>query len=160
MKAGDNAVKLEGSLVHEDTVKHFVQSGVLVMGHLGLTPQSVHQFGGHKVQGREQGAIDSMLLQAKLLQDMGSFAIVLECVPSNIAKAISEKIDIPTIGIGAGADVDGQVLVLQDMLGMDNKFNPKFLRKYMNGFEMISNSLNQFHKDVTLSQFPTEKESY
>ncbi|MFH1726995.1 MAG: 3-methyl-2-oxobutanoate hydroxymethyltransferase [Pseudomonadota bacterium] len=160
MRAGAHAVKLEGVTGHEDVVANIVQSGVPVMGHLGLTPQSVHKFGGHKVQGKDQESMDKIIKDAKILEDLGCFSIVLECIPENLASKITEAIKIPTIGIGAGLHVDGQVLVLQDMLGMAKDFNPKFLRKYLDGHSLISNAINKFHRDVKCLEFPGWDESY
>lgn len=161
MRAGAHAVKLEGG--DEFTYKlvaHLVGSGVPVMGHLGLTPQSVHQLGGFKVQGRDEKAQAKIKEQALRLQEAGAFCIVLECVPSKLAAEITKSLDIPTIGIGAGPDTDGQVLVLQDMLGMNQGFKPKFLKTYFNGFETIKDVFNQYHDEVVNVDFPTEKESY
>lgn len=160
MKAGSHALKLEGAEGNLDLIKHVVHSGVPVMGHLGLTPQSVYTLGGFKVQGRDKKAQDKILQDALALQDAGCFSVVLECVPSSIAKIITQELHIPVIGIGAGADVDGQVLVLQDMLGLNQGFKPTFLRHYMNGAELVQNALNHFHQDVVEGKFPSEKESY
>lgn len=160
MKAGAHAVKLEGAAGNINLVRHLVDSGVPVMGHLGLTPQSVNQLGGFKVQGRDEKAQKVIKEQALQLQDAGAFSVVLECVPSRLAKEISESLEIPTIGIGAGPDCDGQVLVLQDMLGMNEGFKPKFLKKYFNGFETIKDVFNTYHSEVSENSFPTEKESY
>lgn len=160
MKAGSHALKLEGAEGNLELIKHVVHSGVPVMGHLGLTPQSVYTLGGFKVQGRDKKAQDKILQDALALQDAGCFSVVLECVPSSIAKIITQELHIPVIGIGAGSDVDGQVLVLQDMLGLNQGFKPTFLRHYMNGAEMVQNALNHFHQDVVEGKFPSEKESY
>ncbi|MBK9324189.1 MAG: 3-methyl-2-oxobutanoate hydroxymethyltransferase [Bdellovibrionaceae bacterium] len=159
-KAGAQAVKLEGALGNIDFIKHCVDSGVPVMGHLGLTPQSIHQLGGFKVQGRDEKAKKLIFEHALQLQDAGCFSLVLECVPSDLAKQITQELNIPTIGIGAGVDCDGQVLVLQDMLGMNQGFSPKFLRKYFNGAEELKKAFNQYHHDVVNGQFPNQKESY
>jgi len=160
MRAGAHALKLEGAKGNLEVVRHIVDSGVPVMGHLGLTLQSIHQLGGFKVQGRTPQEYSELIEQAKQLQDAGCFSLVLECVPSVLAAEISKLLEIPTIGIGAGSGTDGQVLVLQDMLGTNPKFKPKFLRTYLDGFELIKNALNEYHQDVTQKQFPTEKESY
>ncbi len=160
MKAGAHAVKLEGAEGNLEFVHHVVQSGVPVMGHLGLTPQSVFTLGGFKVQGREAKAHDKILQDAHSLQQAGCFSLVLECIPSALAKVISKELHIPVIGIGAGPDVDGQVLVLQDMLGLTQNFKPAFLRHYLNGSELVQKALNHFHQDVAEGNFPTEKESY
>ena len=160
MKAGAHALKLEGAEGNVKLVEHIVQSGVPVMGHLGLTPQSVYTLGGFKVQGREKKAQDKILHDALALEDAGCFSVVLECVPSELAKQVASKLHIPVIGIGAGLDVDGQVLVLQDMLGLTTNFKPTFVRHYLNGAELVQNSINQYHQDVVDGKFPTQKESY
>jgi len=160
MKAGAHAVKLEGVYGHEDVVRHIVGSGVPVMGHIGLTPQSIHQLGGFRVQGREDTTARSLMEQAKILQDLGCFALVLECVPSELSQKITESLTIPTIGIGAGPFTDGQVLVLQDLLGTHPEFKPKFLRTFMNGYQEIKNALDVYDQNVKSGAFPTEKESY
>lgn len=160
MRAGAHAVKLEGGEGNYKMVKHMVGSGVPVMGHLGLTPQSVNQLGGFKVQGRDEKAQARIKEEALRLQDAGSFCIVLECVPSHLAEEITNALDIPTIGIGAGPATDGQVLVLQDLLGMNQGFKPKFLKTYYDGFNNLKDVFNTYHKEVTHSEFPTEKESY
>jgi 3-methyl-2-oxobutanoate hydroxymethyltransferase len=160
MKAGASAVKIEGVLGHESIVRHIVQSGVPVMGHLGLTPQSIHAFGGFKVQGRSEEAAKSIIEQALKLEDLGAFSVVLECVPQLVAQTISKSIEIPTIGIGAGPHVDGQVLVLQDLLGLNGQFHPKFLKKYLDGAAAVQSSLSLFDHEVKGALFPTEKESY
>lgn len=160
MKAGANAVKLEGARGNLELVRHSVDSGAPVMGHLGLTPQSVNQLGGFKVQGREKKEHDQIFEDALALEKAGCFALVLECVPAPLALNISKELKIPTIGIGAGVGCDGQVLVLQDMLGMNREFHPKFLRTYFNGVESLKHAFNQYHRDVMTEAFPSEKESY
>jgi len=160
MKAGAQAVKLEGAAGNLETVRHAVDSGVPVMGHLGLTPQSIHQLGGFKVQGRDEKAHKAIMQQALQLQEAGCFSVVLECVPADLAKEITTELEIPTIGIGGGVNCDGQVLVLQDMLGMNQDFTPKFLRKYFNGAEELKKAFNKYHSDVIHKEFPNEKESY
>lgn len=158
MKAGANAVKIEGGESSAEAIEYVVKSGIPVMGHLGFTPQSVNSFGGPKVQGKTNG--EKLLEDAKILEKAGVFAIVLELVPAELAKKITEEISIPTIGIGAGKYTSGQVLVLHDMLGLNNGFNPKFLRKYLNGSEIISEALNNYNSDVKSNEFPAEKESF
>lgn len=160
MRAGANAVKLEGAKGNLELVRHVVDSGVPVMGHLGLTPQSVNQLGGFKVQGKDKKDHDEIFKDALALEKAGCFALVLECVPADLAKEISQELKIPTIGIGAGVECDGQVLVLQDMLGMNKEFHPKFLRTYFNGFEAIKSAFNQYHRDVVTEKFPSKEESY
>lgn len=158
MKAGAHAVKLEGADGNIATIKHIVESGVPVMGHLGLTPQSIHQLGGFKVQGKQEKAAQNLLQQARMLEDAGCFAIVLECVPSKLAKRITDSLVIPTIGIGAGPHTSGQVLVLQDMLGMNKEFNAKFLKTYLNGGDLVKNALNEYHREVQAQVYPNEVE--
>ena len=160
MQAGANAIKIEGEAGHQELIGHIVESGVPVMGHLGLTPQSVNGFGGHKVQGRGDAAAERLLASAQAVADAGCFALVLECVPAQLAARVSRAIDIPTIGIGAGPETDGQVLVLQDMLGMNPDFKPKFLRHYANGFDVVSQAVNRFHEETRHGCFPAKSESY
>lgn len=160
VKAGAHAVKLEGVEGHEAIVKHLVQSGVPVMGHLGLTPQSVHQLGGFRVQGTTDDRADELRRHALMLEELGCFSLVLECVPHTLAKKITDELSIPTIGIGAGVHTDGQILVLHDLLGLTEGFKPKFLRRYLDGAELIANALNQFDREVKQKQFPSIEESY
>lgn len=160
IKAGANAIKIEGAGKNLDAIEHVVNSGVPVMGHIGLTPQSVNKFGGFKVQGKENKAYQQLLKDAKDLEKSGVFGIVLELVPTSLAEEITKELTIPTIGIGAGSKTSGQVLVLQDLLGLDNDFNPKFLRKYLNGFSLITEALNNYDSDVKLNIFPSTTESY
>lgn len=160
MRAGANAIKLEGVTGHEGTIKHLVQSGIPVMGHLGLTPQSFNSFGGFKVQSKTEEAVIKLIEDAKTLQDLGCFGIVLECIPDSAGKRVSEAINIPTIGIGAGKDTDGQVLVLQDMLGVNTGYTPKFVRKFMDGTNLIKAALQDYNTTVKSGEFPGEGESY
>ncbi len=160
MAAGSNCVKIEGAAGQLDIMAHIVESGVPVMGHLGLTPQSVEAFGGHKVQGRNEGDAAQIMEAAKQVERVGCFALVLECVPAALGRAISEQLSIPTIGIGAGPDTDGQVLVLHDMLGMDACFKPKFLRHYLDGHAAVLDAVNAYHADVSNGAFPSGKEAY
>ncbi|MBN1639051.1 MAG: 3-methyl-2-oxobutanoate hydroxymethyltransferase [Ignavibacteriales bacterium] len=160
MKAGANAIKVEGAEGQLDILEYIIKSGVPVMGHLGLTPQSINIFGGYKVQAKEETEMNKLLSSAISLQDVGCFSIVLELVPSSIAKKITEQLNIPTIGIGAGPDTSGQVLVLHDMLGLNKEFKPKFLREYLNGFELIKTAIENYDNEVKSKKFPTEKESY
>lgn len=160
MKAGAHAVKLEGAIGNLKMIRHSVDSGAPVMGHIGLTPQSVNQFGGFKVQGRDEAARKKLKEQALRLQDAGCFSIVLEAVPASLATEITQSLEIPTIGIGAGKETDGQVLVLQDMLGMNQDFKPKFVKKYFEGADLLIKSFNHYHDEVVVGSFPTEKESY
>lgn len=158
MQAGATAVKIEGVTGHEDVVAHLVGSGIPVMGHLGLTPQSVHQFGGYKLQGRSAAAADRLRGEARLLEELGAFAVVLECVPAALAAAITEERGIPTIGIGAGPGTAGQVLVISDLLGFDAQFQPRFARRYVRGHELMLEAVNQYARDVRTAQFPAREE--
>ena len=160
MASGAQAVKLEGVDGHEDVIRHIVGSGVPVMGHLGLTPQSVNQFGGFKVQGRGEATADRLVRQARLLEDLGCFSIVLECVPADVATRITDALTLPTIGIGAGVGTDGQVLVLQDLWGVDPDHTPRFVRHYVDGQTVLTDALNRFDADVKDATFPTADESY
>jgi len=160
MQAGASAVKIEGEKGQAELIAHVVDSGVPVMGHLGLTPQSVHALGGHRVQGRDEGEAAALLDSARRLAAAGCFALVLECVPVELARAVTRALSIPTIGIGAGPHTDGQVLVLQDMLGMNPQFRPRFLRHYADGFELVSSAVNRFHEETLHGCFPSAAESY
>lgn len=156
MHAGAHSVKLEGTVGNLQLIRHIVDSGVPVMGHIGLTPQSIHQLGGMKVQGKNRKKADLLIEQARSLEDAGCFSIVLECVPNFLAKEITEVLQIPTIGIGAGPHTSGQVLVLHDMLGFNKSFKPKFLKTYLNGFDIIKDTLNKYHQEVTEVIYPDE----
>ena len=160
MKTGAHAVKLEGCDGNEELIQHIVNSGVPVMGHLGLTPQSVNALGGYKVQGKKDKAKEKIRQDAKKLQEVGCFSLVLECVPSSLAKQITQELAIITIGIGAGNDTDGQVLVMQDMLGLQTAFKPKFVRQYLNAEQLFIQAFNTFDKDVKSAKFPSQSESY
>ena len=160
MKAGAHAVKLEGIEGNTETIAHIVKSGVPVMGHLGLTPQSVNQLGGFRVQGRGDKAAEILKKEALACEKAGCFALVLECVPEALAAEITESLSIPTIGIGAGAHTDGQVLVMQDLLGLSNDFKPKFVRKYLDGKRLWRDAFNAYASDVKSGQFPAVDESY
>ena len=160
MKAGANAVKLEGIEGLQELIQHIVQSGVPVMGHLGLTPQSVNRFGGYKVQGRSDEAKTVLIQQAKQLEQVGCCVVVLECVPSAVGQAISSQLEIPTIGIGAGPHVDGQVLVLHDLMGFNRGPNPRFVRTFADGFETVRTAVNRFTEVVRNGTFPSDADSY
>lgn len=160
VKAGADAVKIEGIRGHADVVRHVVESGIPVMGHLGLTPQSVRQLGGFKVQGRSEDDRARLLREARESQAAGCFALVLECVPEALATEITRVLDIATIGIGAGAGTDGQVLVIQDLLGLTTEFRPRFVRSYVDGRAMILEALNRFARDVKAGDFPAPQERY
>lgn len=160
MKAGAQAIKLEGRKGNLELITHIVDSGIPVMGHIGLTPQFINQFGGFKVQGREENSLKILTEEALSLQKAGCFSLVMECIPSTIASSISQQLEIPTIGIGAGVDTDGQVLVMQDMLGMNQDFKPKFLRQFIDGHQLFLKAFNEFHESVANKSFPTIEESY
>lgn len=160
MKAGAQAVKIEGVQGHQEVLSSLVEAGVPVMGHLGLTPQSVHAFGGFRVQARERRAADRLLAEARELQALGCFSLVLEAIPNDVARLVTEALEIPTIGIGAGPDTSGQVLVLQDLLGMNPDFAPRFVRRYLDGFSLLKGALDRFAGDVRAGAFPGEKETY
>lgn len=159
-ESGAHAIKLEGGAEVEKSVKRIVNAGIPVMGHLGLTPQSIYQFGTYKVRAKEDEEAEKLMKDAKLLQELGCFALVLEKIPAAFAKKVSESITIPTIGIGAGKDCDGQVLVYHDMVGMNKDFSPKFLRRYLDLYAEISGAVSQYVQDVKSVNFPTDKESY
>jgi 3-methyl-2-oxobutanoate hydroxymethyltransferase len=158
MQAGATAVKIEGVRGHEDVVAHLVQSGIPVMGHLGLTPQSVHQLGGYRLQGRAPAEAEQLRADAKTLEERGAFAVVLECVPAALAEAVTAERRIPTIGIGAGAGTSGQVLVLSDLLGLDPRFQPRFARRYLDGASTVRDAIDQFARDVRAAKFPAREE--
>jgi 3-methyl-2-oxobutanoate hydroxymethyltransferase len=160
MRAGANSVKIEAQPGHEKIIRHVVDSGVPVMGHIGLTPQFVHQLGGYKVQGRDTSSALRLMALAKILEEAGCFSLVLECIPELLAKKITAQLQIPTIGIGSGNNTDGQVLVLQDLLGCQKSFQPKFVRHYTNLYEIILGAVNSYHKSVAQNDFPSEKEVY
>lgn len=160
MRAGAQAVKLEGVHGHEDVITAIAGSGVPVMGHLGLTPQSVNALAGFRVQGRSEEDAARILEDALRLEALGCFSLVLECVPAGLAAQVTRRLAIPTIGIGAGPDCDGQVLVLQDLLGLSNGFRPKFLRTYIDGFAQFRDAIDRFDRDVKQGAFPTAAESY
>jgi len=161
MQAGAQAVKLEGANSNAATITHIVESGIPVMGHLGLTPQSIHLLGGHKIQGRQPSQGEVLLEQAHALQEAGCFAIVLECIPAALAKVITESLSIPTIGIGAGPSTDGQVLVWHDLLGFDPKFKPKFLKHFADGYSLVHTALEDYHHQVQALEYPVlEQHSY
>lgn len=160
MQAGAQAIKLEGCAGNTATIHHIVESGVPVMGHIGLTPQSVYTLGGYHVQGKTLESENNLYKQALELENAGCFALVLECIPNELAKKITEKLSIPTIGIGAGKYTDGQILVLQDLLGVYNDINPKFVKKYLQGFELIKDALNTYNDEVKNSIFPSNEYSF
>ncbi len=160
LRAGAHAVKIEGVDGHADVIAHLVQSGVPVMGHLGLTPQSVHAMGGYKVQGRDAAAAADLVRQARALEAAGAFGIVLECVPAALAREITRAVGVPTIGIGAGAECDGQVLVMADLLGLTTGRRPKFVREFAAAGEAVRAGLAAFHAATGERSFPGARESY
>jgi len=159
MASGAHAVKLEGVGGHEDVIRQMVGSGIPVMGHIGLTPQSVHQLGGFRVQGRTAAESEALEAQARQLEALGCFAVVLECVPEHLGAQITRSLSIPTIGIGAGAGTDGQVLVLHDLLGLTER-RPRFARSFVDGSGLFLSALNTFDAAVKTSEYPLESESY
>lgn len=159
-ESGGHAVKLEGGAEIVDSVKRILTAGIPVMGHLGLTPQSIYKFGTYTVRAREDEEAEKLIADAKMLEEAGCFAIVLEKIPAGLATKVSQAISIPTIGIGAGAGVDGQVLVLHDMLGITMDFSPRFLRRYLNLSEQIEGAVNEYVDDVRGGEFPNENEQY
>ena len=159
-EGGCHSVKLEGGAVHAELVHRLVDAGIPVMGHIGLTPQSFHQLGGFKVQGRDPGGRERLLADARTLEKAGAYAIVLEAMPADIAREISAAVSVPTIGIGAGAGCDGQVLVVYDMLGMDEAFKPRFVRRYATLGATIKDAVGRYIGDVRDGAFPSDAESF
>ncbi len=159
-ESGGHAVKLEGGAEIVDSIGRILTAGIPVMGHLGLTPQSIYKFGTYTVRAREEEEAEKLIADAKLLEESGCFAIVLEKIPAALGKQVSEAINIPTIGIGAGPDVDGQVLVLHDMLGITMDFSPRFLRRYLDLSNQIEGAVNQYVDDVRSGEFPNVDEQY
>jgi 3-methyl-2-oxobutanoate hydroxymethyltransferase len=159
-ETGGHSVKLEGGEEVIESVKRIISTGVPVMGHLGLTPQSIYKFGTYTVRAKEEQEAAKLKKDALLLQEAGCFAIVLEKIPATLAKEVSESLHIPTIGIGAGGDCDGQVLVMHDMLGINTEFKPRFLRQYLNMAEQINGAVQQYIKDIKSRDFPNKNEQY
>jgi 3-methyl-2-oxobutanoate hydroxymethyltransferase len=159
-EAGAHSIKMEGGEEIIDSVKRIISAGVPVMGHLGLTPQSIYKFGTYTVRAKEEEEAEQLVKNAKLLEEAGCFAIVLEKIPAALGKRVAEEVKIPIIGIGAGMHVDGQVLVMHDMLGINKEFNPRFLRRYLNMYEQIFNATKQYIADVKNKDFPNESEQY
>lgn len=159
-ETGAHAIKLEGGEEVLESVKRIIGAGIPVMGHLGLTPQSIYKFGTYNVRAKEEAEATKLRADAKLLEDAGCFAIVLEKIPATLAKEVSQNIHIPTIGIGAGPHCDGQVLVMHDMLGINTEFKPRFLRQYLNLHEQITSAVQKYISDVKSNSFPNESESY
>ena len=159
-ESGSHAVKLEGGKQIKDSIKRVIKAGIPVMGHLGLTPQSIYKFGTYTVRAKEDKEANQLIEDAHLLEKIGCFAIVLEKVPSKLAEKVAKEISIPIIGIGAGSHVDGQVLVLHDLVGMTKEFNPRFLRRYMNLHDDMINAISNFSDDIKSGNFPNENEQY
>lgn len=159
-EGGAEAVKLEGGRAVAETTKMLVDNNIPVMGHLGLTPQSIHKMGGYKVQGADEKQAEEIIAEAEILENAGIFSLVLEGIPADLAKKITEKISVPTIGIGAGPYCDGQILVVNDMLGLDMRFKPKFVKRYAELENSILKAFENYSKEVREGVFPSEKESY
>ena len=159
-ESGGHAVKLEGGSEVKDSIKKILNAGIPVMGHLGLTPQSIYKFGTYTVRAKEEEEAEQLIEDAKLLESLGCFGVVLEKIPAHLAEKVAKSISIPVIGIGAGGGVDGQVLVIHDMLGMNNEFSPRFLRRYMNLYEGMTTAISQYVEDVKSSDFPNVGEQY
>ena len=159
-ETGGHAIKLEGGEEVLDSIKRIVGAGVPVMGHLGLTPQSIYKFGTYTVRAKEEMEAEKLKKDALMLEAAGCFAIVLEKIPASLAKEVSSSLAIPTIGIGAGGDCDGQVLVMHDMLGINVEFKPRFLRQYLNMHEQVTGAIQNYIKDIKAKDFPNEKEQY
>jgi 3-methyl-2-oxobutanoate hydroxymethyltransferase len=159
-ESGAHGVKLEGGIEIAESVKRILSAGVPVMAHLGLTPQSIYKFGTYTVRAKEEAEAKQLLSDAKLLEELGCFALVLEKIPANLAAKVTESLRVPTIGIGAGSHVDGQVLVTHDVLGLTKEFKPRFLRRYMELFNDIKTSVGKYIEDVKSGNFPNENEQY
>lgn len=159
-ESGGHAVKLEGGSEIKDSIKKILNAGIPVMGHLGLTPQSIYKFGTYTVRAKEEAEAEKLIEDAKMLERLGCFSLVLEKIPAALAEKVAKSISIPVIGIGAGSGVDGQVLVIHDMLGMNNEFSPRFLRRYLNLYEQMTQAIGQYVKDVKSENFPNANEQY
>lgn len=159
-EGGCHSIKLEGGAVHAELVRRLVAAGIPVMGHIGLTPQSFHQLGGFKVQGRETGGREKLIADARALEEAGVYSIVLEAIPADIAREITDSVSVPTIGIGGGAGCDGQVLVCYDMLGMDETFKPRFVRRFAQLGQTIKEAVGTYVAEVRAGTFPSDAESF
>lgn len=159
-ESGGHAVKMEGGSEIKQSIKRILAAGIPVMGHLGLTPQSIYKFGTYTVRAKEDEEAEKLMEDAKLLESLGCFALVVEKIPAHLAEKVAKSISIPVIGIGAGGGVDGQVLVIHDMLGMNNEFSPRFLRRYMNLFDDMTKAIGKYVADIKSCDFPNEKEQY
>ena len=159
-ESGAHAVKLEGGAEIVESIERILTAGIPVMGHLGLTPQSIYKFGTYSVRAREEEEAAKLIEDAKLLENAGCFSIVLEKIPAELAAKVTAAVNIPTIGIGAGSDVDGQVLVVHDLIGLTHEFNPRFLRRYLNLYEMMTEAVKEYIDDVRTRDFPNADERY
>jgi len=159
-ESGGHAVKLEGGSEVKESIKKILNAGIPVMGHLGLTPQSIYKFGTYTVRAKEKEEAEKLMQDAKMLEKIGCFALVVEKIPADLAEKVAKSVSIPVIGIGAGGGVDGQVLVIHDMLGMNNEFSPRFLRRYMNLYEGMTTAIGQYVSDVKSRDFPNTSEQY
>ena len=159
-ESGAHAVKLEGGYQAKESIERIIQAGIPVMGHLGLTPQSIYKFGTYEVRAKDKQEADTLLNDALMLEDIGCFSVLLEKIPNTLSKEVSSKLTVPIIGIGAGSHVDGQVLVLQDMLGMNKDFSPRFLRRYLDLDSLVSNAVKKYSTDIKSGDFPNEEEQY
>ncbi|MEG0187498.1 3-methyl-2-oxobutanoate hydroxymethyltransferase [Algoriella sp.] len=159
-ESGAHAIKLEGGKEIEESIRRIVNAGIPVMGHLGLTPQSIYQFGSYKVRAKEDAEAEKLISDAKLLEELGCFSLVMEKIPADLATKVTAEISIPTIGIGAGSGCDGQVLVVHDMLGLNNEFKPKFVRRYLNLEDQIHEAIGKYVADVKSGDFPNANEQY
>jgi 3-methyl-2-oxobutanoate hydroxymethyltransferase len=159
-EAGAHAVKMEGGEEIRESIARVLTAGIPVMGHLGLTPQSIYKFGTYQVRAKEEAEAQKLISDARVLEETGCFAFVLEKIPAGLAKTVTDSVKIPTIGIGAGQHTDGQVLVLHDLLGINKEFNPKFLRRYADLYTVVTDAIGNYVKDVKSKDFPNEKESY
>jgi 3-methyl-2-oxobutanoate hydroxymethyltransferase len=159
-ESGGHAVKLEGGSEIKESIKRILNAGIPVMGHLGLTPQSIYKFGTYTVRAKEEAEAEQLIEDAKLLEKLGCFALVLEKIPAALAEKVAKTISIPVIGIGAGGGVDGQVLVIHDMLGMNNEFSPRFLRRYLDLYDQMTKAIGNYVADVKSADFPNSSEQY
>lgn len=159
-ESGAHSVKLEGGGEIKESIKRILNAGIPVMGHLGLTPQSIYKFGTYTVRAKEEAEAEKLIEDAKLLERIGCFALILEKIPASLAEKVAKTISIPVIGIGAGGGVDGQVLVIHDMLGMNNEFSPRFLRRYLNLYEQMTTAIGNYVADVKSKDFPNSSEQY
>jgi len=159
-ESGAHAVKLEGGYQAKESIERIIQAGIPVMGHLGLTPQSIYKFGTYEVRAKDKHEADTLLNDALMLEEIGCFSVLLEKIPNTLSKEVSSKLTVPIIGIGAGSHVDGQVLVLQDMLGMNKDFSPRFLRRYLDLDSLVINAVKKYSTDIKSGDFPNEEEQY